>query len=118
VSRGRRLVHFCAFVLLRQSHLYYIFVKLKFPEPVHPDPAPVKVHVPEIVLLFTLPCSASTFWFPGNMVEMVIPNAPVTFPLKFPLSVNEPVSVVGELKQGADVEKVSLITLTVELPLF
>jgi len=33
----------------------YIFVSVKFPEPVHPDCAPVKFHVPEIVLLFTLP---------------------------------------------------------------
>jgi hypothetical protein len=33
----------------------YIFVSVKFPEPVHPDCAPVKIQVPEMVLLFTLP---------------------------------------------------------------
>ena len=96
----------------------YIFVSVKFPEPVHPDCAPVKFHVPEIVLLFTLPWSVRMFCVPGNIVEMVIPNAPVTFPLKFPLRVNEPVSVVFELKHGLDEVKLKLVTVTAELPLF
>jgi hypothetical protein len=34
---------------------FYIFVSVKLPEPVQPDCAPVKVHAPEMVLLFTLP---------------------------------------------------------------
>ena len=34
---------------------HYIFVIVKVPFPVHPDVTPVKVHVPEIVLLFTVP---------------------------------------------------------------
>ena len=49
---------------------------------------------------------------------MVIPNAPVTFPLKFPVRVKEPVSVVFELKHGLDEVKLKFVTVTVEPPLF
>ena len=55
---------------------------------------------------------------PGNIVEIVMPNAPVTFPLKFPLSMNEPVSLVCESKHGVAVVKLRVVTFTVELPLF
>jgi hypothetical protein len=34
---------------------FYIFVSVKLPEPVQTDCAPVKVHAPKMVLLFTLP---------------------------------------------------------------
>jgi hypothetical protein len=37
------------------NYFFYIFVSVKLPEPVQPDCAPVKVHAPEMVLLFTLP---------------------------------------------------------------
>jgi hypothetical protein len=40
---------------MTREGLFYIFVSVKLPEPVHPDCAPLKVHVPEMVLLFTLP---------------------------------------------------------------
>ena len=33
----------------------YILVRVKFPDPVHPEVTPVKFHVPVIVLLFTDP---------------------------------------------------------------
>jgi hypothetical protein len=42
----------------------------------------------------------------------------VTFPLKFPLSMNEPVSLVCESKHGVAVVKLRVVTFTVELPLF
>jgi hypothetical protein len=50
---------------------------------------------------------------PGNSVEMVIPNVPVTLPLKFPLRVKLPVSdVVSPWKQGPVVVNVKLLTLS------
>ena len=48
---------------------------------------------------------------------MVIPNAPVTLPLKLPLRVTEPVSLVCELKQGVAVVKLRFVTFTVVSPL-
>jgi hypothetical protein len=42
------------------GYLAYIFVIVKFPDPVHPDVTPVRVHVPEIVLFFTVPWRVST----------------------------------------------------------
>jgi hypothetical protein len=33
----------------------YVFIIVKFPDPVHPGVNPVKVHVPVMVLLFTVP---------------------------------------------------------------
>jgi hypothetical protein len=39
--------------------LFYIRLMVKFPFPVHPEVTPDSVQVPEIVLFFTIPCSAS-----------------------------------------------------------
>jgi hypothetical protein len=95
----------------------YIFVAVKLPFPLQPD-TPVRVQVPEIVLLFTVPCRVSTLlvWGAGSIVEIVVPNVPVIFPLKFPVKVNVPVSLVCEAKQDEVVEKVRFVTLT-EVPL-
>ena len=89
---------------------------VKLPEPPHCAVAPVKVQVPVIVLPFTLPCRVNTLFSVGNVVEMVRPNEPVTFPLKFPPSVNEPVSVVGVEKQSEFVVNLKLVTLNPLLP--
>jgi hypothetical protein len=43
-----------------RHYLAYIFVIVKFPDPEHPDVTPVKVHVPEIVLFFTVPWRVNT----------------------------------------------------------
>jgi hypothetical protein len=43
---------------------------------------------------------------------MVIPNPPVTFPLKFPLRVKDPVSVSPEAKHGDELVKLKLVTVT------
>jgi len=39
--------------------LFYIRLIVKFPFPVHPEVIPESIQVPEIVLFFTIPCSAS-----------------------------------------------------------
>jgi hypothetical protein len=70
----------------------------KLPEPVQPVP-PVKVHVPEIVLPFADPERTSVL--PDGDPDWTLnPNLPVTFPLKFPLSVNDPLSFSSVTKQG------------------
>src|SRR5215469_16077509 len=88
----------------------YIFVMVKVPFPVQP-PLPVKVHVPETVLPFAVPLSASVLP-DGSPDCKFMPKAPFTFPLKFPLSVNEPVSVSPETKQGEFVVNLKLVTLS------
>jgi hypothetical protein len=66
------------------------------PEPVQPVP-PVSVHVPEIVLPAAVPDSVSVL--PAGDPESTLkPNLPLTCPLKFPLSVNDPLSVSPETK--------------------
>ena len=37
---------------------YTLFI-VKLPDPAHPDVTPVRVQVPETVLLFTVPCRVS-----------------------------------------------------------
>jgi hypothetical protein len=85
---------------------------VKMPEPVHPTVVPVKVHLPVMVLPFTLPCRVSTFTSAGDVVEIVRPNVPVTFPLKFPPIPKEPVSVVGVEKQDEFDTNWKLVTVS------
>jgi hypothetical protein len=69
----------------------YIFVIVKVPEPLQLE-VPVNVQLPEMVLPFTLPVRVRRL--PEGVPDCtVIPNLPVTFPLKFPANVNDPVSV-------------------------
>jgi hypothetical protein len=88
----------------------YIFVIVKVPFPVHP-PLPVRVQVPEMVLPLAVPFSASVLP-EGSPDRTFMPKLPLTFPLKFPLSVNEPVSVSAETKQGEFVVNLKLVTLS------
>ena len=84
------------------------------PFPVQPL-LPVRVHVPEIVLPFAVPDSASVLPL-GDPDSTVKPNFPFTAPLKFPLSVKEPVSVSPETKHGELVVKLKLETLSEPSP--
>jgi len=93
----------------------YIFVIVKFPDPVHP-PVPVKVHVPVTVLLFTVPCRVSVLPL-GVPDVMVNWKAPVILPLKFPLRTNDPVWDPPEVKQAVDVVKLRLVPVTTTVPL-
>lgn len=69
------------------------------PAPTHAL-APVKLQVPVMVLFGpTPPWSVSTSCPPESWAVIVIPNMPVTFPLKLPLSVKLPVSLVAPVKQ-------------------
>lgn len=76
----------------------YTFVIVNVPLPVHP-PVPVNRHWPEIVLPLAVPLSVSVL--PEGLPDWTLnPNLPFTVPLKFPLSVNEPVSVSPDTKHG------------------
>src|SRR5262252_1466279 len=75
---------------------------VKAPPPVHPEP-PARVHVPVIAFPLTSPLSVRTLLSEGNWVDTVIWNCPVTFPLKLPARTNEPVCVVGVVKQDPSV---------------
>jgi hypothetical protein len=82
---------------------------VKLPLPVQPVP-PVSDHVPEIEFPFAVPDSVSVF--PAGFPDVTTnPNLPVTFPLKFPLSVNDPLSVSPDTKHGEFVEKLKLVML-------
>jgi hypothetical protein len=87
---------------------------VKVPFPVQPL-LPVKLHVPEIVLPFAVPESVSVLPV-GDPDCTVKPNFPFTAPLKFPLSVKEPLSVSPETKQGELVVKLKLETLSEPSP--
>ena len=76
----------------------YIFIIVNVPLPVQP-PLPVSVHAPEIVLPLVVPESASVLPV-GDPDSTVKPNFPFAVPLKFPLSVKEPLSVSPETKHG------------------
>jgi len=78
------------------------------PLPVQPVP-PVNVHVPETVLPLAVPERASVLPA-GDPDCTVSPNLPVTFPLKSPLKVNDPLSVSPDTKQGEFESKVKLVT--------
>ena len=92
----------------------YIFVIVNSPLPVQPVP-PVRVHVPEIVLPFTVPERVSVLpdGEPDSTTKL---NLPVTFPLKVPLRVNDPLAVPPETKQGEFEVKLKLLTLSVPSP--
>ena len=92
------------------ARMRHDLLMVKFPLPLHPV-APLRVHVPVIVLPFTAPCKASWFVPVEDVVEMFIPNVPVTLPLKVPLRPNEPVCVVGPEKQEALVVNLKLVML-------
>ena len=79
---------------------------VKLPDPVHPV-LPVRVHVPEIVLPFADPERTSVFP-EGDSDWTLNPNFPVTFPLKFPFRVKDPLSVSFDVKQGEFVVKLKL----------
>jgi hypothetical protein len=84
---------------------------VKVPDPVHPDCSPASVHVPEMVLLFSVPCMLSVL-FPVLPVEglcMFSEKPPVTLPLKLPVAENEPVAVAPLAKQPLLVVNVTLV---------
>jgi len=98
-------------LLALEEAFRYTFVIVKFPAPVHP-PVPVKVHVPLIVLLFTIPCCRVSV-LPGGVPDVMVNwNVPVIFPLKFPLRTNDPVCDPPEVKQVFDVVKLRLVPVT------
>jgi hypothetical protein len=85
------------------------------PDPVHP-PVPVKVHVPVIVLLATVPCRTSVL--PLGVPDIIVSwKVPMTFPLEFWLSTNDPVCDPPEVKQEVDVVKVRFVPVTITVPL-
>jgi hypothetical protein len=83
---------------------------VKLPEPVQFE-LPVKVQVPVIVFPFTVPTRASAF--PDGVPDCtVIPNLPLTLPLKSPLKANEPVSVSPDVKHDEFVLKLKFVKVT------
>ena len=83
---------------------------MKLPEPVQPAVTPVNDHVPDMTLLFTVPCSES--WFPLGVPDwIVIPKFPVMTLFVFPVSVKVPDSVVPDEKHGDEVVKLKFVTL-------
>ena len=84
----------------------YIFVIVNVPDPVQPL-LPVRVHVPVMVLPLTAPDKVKAL--PVGVDDCtVIPNLPLTLPLKFPLNVNEPLSV-SAVKHGELVVKLKFV---------
>ena len=68
---------------------------------------PLIVHLPEIVFPFAVPCKVSVF--PAGVPEFTVnPNVPFVLPLKFPLRVNDPLSVSPETKHPELLLKVNL----------
>ena len=87
---------------------------VKVPDPVHPDCSPASVHVPEMELLFSVPCRLSVL-FPVAPVAglcMFSEKPPVTLPLKLPVRENAPVWVAPLAKQPLLVLKVRLVPVT------
>ena len=84
---------------------------VKLPVPLHPAVTPVRVHEPETALFLSVPCSVRVLplGFPDCRF---IPNEPVTLPLKFPLTENDPVSLAPEIKHGDSELKLRLATVT------
>src|SRR5882762_7401241 len=92
------------------SSSLYDFVIVKVPDPL--QPTPVKDQVPVIKLPFAVPESCSVL--PLGVTESTASwNFPVTFPLKLPVSANDPLSVSPDPKQDGLFEKVNLVTLSV-----
>ena len=87
---------------------------VKVPDPVHPDCSPASVHVPEMMLLFSVPCRLSVL-FPVAPVAglwRLSEKPPVTLPLKFPVSENAPVAVAPLAKQPLLVVNVTFVPVT------
>lgn len=88
----------------------YIFVMENVPEPVQPG-LPVNVQLPEIVFPATLPVNLRVF--PDGVPDCtIIAKLPFTWPLKFPVRVNEPVAVSPMTKHGELVVNLKFKTLT------
>jgi hypothetical protein len=87
---------------------------VKVPDPVHPDCNPASVHVPEIVLLFSVPCRLSVLFpvLPVDGLWIFSEKPPVTAPLKFPVRENAPVWVAPLAKQPLLVLNVRLVPVT------
>lgn len=84
----------------------YILVMVKLPDPAQPE-LPVRVHVPVIVFPVTAPVRAKVL--PVGVEDCtVIPNLPLTLPLKFPLNVNDPLSL-SDAKHGELVVKLKFV---------
>lgn len=86
-------------------------VMVKVPDPVHPDCSPASVHVPEMVLLFNVPCMLSVLLpvAPVAGLWRLSEKPPVAFPLKFPVTENAPVAVAPLAKQPLFVVNVTLL---------
>lgn len=88
-------------------------VMLKVPLPL--QPTPLSVHWPLMVFPLALPLRVSMS--PVGFVELiVIPNDPVTLPLKLPDKLKVPVSVPAFLKHGEADVKVKLLIVTLPSP--
>jgi hypothetical protein len=89
----------------------HIFVIVKVPVPVHP---PLRTHVPAMVLLVTVPVRVNAL--PAGVPDTIVNwKAPVTLPLRFPLSTNDPVCVPPEVKQPVVVVKLRFVPVTTVL---
>jgi hypothetical protein len=85
----------------------HIFVIVKVPDPVH---TPLKIQLPAIVLLVTVPVRTSVF--PGGVPDTIVSwKAPVILPF-VPLSTNDPVCVPPEVKQLFEVVKLKFVPVT------
>jgi len=92
----------------------YILDIVKLPVPEQPEP--FSDQVPEIVFPFALPCSVRVL--PAGVPESTVnPKEPVTFPLKFPLKLNEPDSLAAVVKQGEADVNLKLLMLRLPSPL-
>ena len=76
---------------------------MKWPLPVQPE-LPIRVQFPVMEFPATVPFIVSVLP-PGDPDWTFMPNAPDALPLKFPLSVNDPVAVSPDTKHGELVEK-------------
>lgn len=81
----------------------------------HP-PVPVKVHVPVMVLLATVPSRVRVL--PLGVPDMIVSwKEPMIFPLEFWLRTNDPACDPPEVKQEVDVVKVRFVPVTATVPL-
>jgi hypothetical protein len=87
---------------------------VKVPDPLQPAPVPVKLQLPRIELLVSVPTSVSSlvpFVFP-DPDEIVIWKLPVVTPPELPVSVKAPVAVVPNAKHEDEVVKLRLETVS------
>jgi hypothetical protein len=87
---------------------------VKVPEPVQPAPVPVRLQLPRIELLVSVPTSVSSldpFVFP-DPDEIVISKLPVVTPPELPVTVKAPVAVVPNAKHEDEVVKLRLETVS------